>query len=121
MKSSIDSIEYASLLYDFYGELLDDSKREVMDLYHEDNLSLAEIAEEQGLSRQAVHYSLKKAESKLETYEEKLGLVEKFLEQSRKAEALKGTIDGLMNNPELGDEVKHDIGKLVALIDELTE
>lgn len=37
MKENISNIEYASLLYDFYGSLLDDNKREIMDLYHEDN------------------------------------------------------------------------------------
>ena len=75
MEENISNIEYASLLYDFYGSLLDENKREIMDLYHEDNLSLTEIAEELGLSRQGVHYVLKKAESSLEKYEAALGLV----------------------------------------------
>ena len=39
MKESISNVEYTSLMYDFYGGLLDDSKREIMDLYHEDNLA----------------------------------------------------------------------------------
>ena len=75
MKENISNVEYASLMYDFYGSLLDENKREIMDLYHEDNLSLTEIAEELGLSRQGVHYVLKKAESSLEKYEAALGLV----------------------------------------------
>ncbi len=75
MKENISNVEYASLMYDFYGNLLDENKREIMDLYHEDNLSLTEIAEELGLSRQGVHYALKKAESSLEKYEAALGLV----------------------------------------------
>lgn len=75
MKEIINNVEYASLLYDFYGQLLDDNKREIMDLYHEDNLSLTEIAEELGLTRQGVHYTLKKAEKILEKYESALGLV----------------------------------------------
>ena len=65
---------YASMLYDFYGALLSDAQREVMSLYHEDNLSLSEIAEVLGQSRQAVHYTLKKAEASLEEYERKLRL-----------------------------------------------
>ena len=52
MKENISNVEYASLMYDFYGNLLDENKREIMDLYHEYNLSLTEIAEELGLSRQ---------------------------------------------------------------------
>lgn len=95
MKETIGSVEYASLLYDFYGELLDDSKREVMDLYHEDNLSLTEIAEEQGISRQAVHYTLKKAEDTLEKYEEKLGLVKKHLSGIKKKAAAEKAIESL--------------------------
>ncbi|ASS38458.1 sigma factor-like helix-turn-helix DNA-binding protein [Mogibacterium pumilum] len=75
MKENINNVEYTSLMYDFYGSLLDDNKREIMDLYHEDNLSLTEIAEELGLSRQGVHYVLKKAEGSLEKYEAALGLV----------------------------------------------
>ena len=65
MKENIDNVEYASLMYDFYGNLLDENKREIMDLYHEDNLSLTEISEELGLSRQGVHYALKKAAEEL--------------------------------------------------------
>jgi predicted DNA-binding protein YlxM (UPF0122 family) len=95
MKETIGSVEYASLLYDFYGELLDDTKREVMDLYHEDNLSLSEIAEEQGISRQAVHYTLKKAEDILERFEDKLGLVKKHLDGIRKKDEAEKAIAAL--------------------------
>ena len=70
MIENLSKVEYASLLYDFYGELLDENKKEIMNLYHEDNLSLAEIAEDLGQSRQGVHYTLKKAEKSLEKYEE---------------------------------------------------
>ena len=78
MKDELGTVEYASLLYDFYGVLLSDSQREVMALYHEDNLSLSEIAEELGQSRQAVHYTLRKAEKSLDEYEEKLGLIASY-------------------------------------------
>ena len=59
MKDDIERVEYESMLYDFYGSLLNKSQNEVMALYHEDNLSLSEIAEELGQTRQAVgknHY-----------------------------------------------------------------
>lgn len=75
MKEDIGRVEYASLLYDFYGALLSDPQKDIMELYHEDNLSLAEIADETGTSRQAVHYTLKKAEKSLEEFESKLGLI----------------------------------------------
>ena len=50
----IESIAENSLLYDFYGQLLSKRQQEVMALYHEENYSLSEIAEEFGISRQAV-------------------------------------------------------------------
>ena len=75
----IDKITEASLLYDFYGQLLTKRKQDVMRLYHEENFSLAEIAEEFGVSRAAVYDSLKSAEKSLRDYEEKLGLVQKFM------------------------------------------
>ena len=86
MNEELERVEYASLLYDFYGVLLSETQREVMSLYHEDNLSLSEIAEELGQSRQAVHYTLKKAEKALEAFEEKLGLLESYDEDRALAE-----------------------------------
>lgn len=78
----INDIARQSLLYDFYGALLTKRQREVMELYHEENLSLAEIAEEFGISRQGVHDTLKNAHKALEGYEEKLGLMERFTKTS---------------------------------------
>lgn len=83
-KISALGIEKISLLYDFYGQLLTEKQRQVMALYHEENLSLSEIGQEFGISRQGVHDTLKKAEQSLLEYEDKLGLVEKLM-TSRKA------------------------------------
>lgn len=79
----VDNIAKASLLYDFYQALLTEKQRQVMALYHEENLSLSEIGQEFGISRQAVHDTLKKAEQALEDYENKLKLVDKFLKTER--------------------------------------
>ncbi len=88
----MDSIAEASLLYDFYGGLLTERQRQVMALYHEENLSLSEIAEEFHISRQAVHDTLKKAEQTLSAYEETLGLVRKFLETDEALAEVEGGI-----------------------------
>ena len=64
-------------LYDIYGELLDDKKREYFESYYFDNLSLGEISENLNISRNAVHKSLKVAEDRLKFYEEKLELYKK--------------------------------------------
>ena len=101
----MDKITEASLLYDFYGQLLTKRKQEVMELYHEENLSLAEIADEFGISRAAVHDSLKSAEKSLQEYEQKLELVSKFMETTSVIERIDGMLDDLaeqyMENPQL--------------------
>ena len=94
MKENIGTVQYASMLYDFYGALLSENQLEVMTMYHEDNLSLSEIADELGMTRQAVHYTLKKAETKLEEYDSKLGLVENYrVNQERRDKAIKALHD----------------------------
>ena len=92
----IDKIMEASLLYDFYGQLLTQRKQQVMQLYHEENLSLAEIAQEFGISRAAVHESLKSAEKSLSEYEEKLGLVEKFMKSQNAIDRIDESIERLI-------------------------
>ncbi len=91
----MDKIAERSLLYDFYGQLLTDKQREVMGLYHEENYSLSEIAAEFGISRQAVHDTLKKAEQSLTEYEEKLGLIDKFVRTGSMIVQIKEEIDRL--------------------------
>ena len=66
-----------TLLFDYYGELLTEKQSTFFDLYYNQDLSLAEIAEEAGISRQGVHDALAKAETALLTFEEKLGCVAK--------------------------------------------
>ena len=69
-----------SMLMDFYGQLLTDKQRDTVDLYYNEDLSLSEIAEEIGISRQGVRDSIKRGERLLNEYEEKLGLAGRFLE-----------------------------------------
>ncbi|MBQ8552170.1 MAG: hypothetical protein IJ428_05075 [Clostridia bacterium] len=66
------------LLLDFYGELLSDGRRRAAELYYNEDLSLAEIAEEVGITRQGVRDNVSKAKSQLTELEEKLGLAAKF-------------------------------------------
>ncbi|MBQ6621454.1 MAG: DNA-binding protein [Mogibacterium sp.] len=121
MVENLSNVEYASLLYDFYGELLKDSEREVMNLYHEDNLSLTEIAEEIGQSRQGVHYTLKRAEKSLGKYEEKLGLVARYRENRKQADLAEQTVRRLMANSALDEDTRSGIRALADLIRDLTE
>ncbi len=68
---------YLIILYDYYGELLNEDNRKYFEDYYFDNLSLAEIAQNDNISRNAVHKHIKSTESKLLFYEEKLCLYKK--------------------------------------------
>ena len=65
-------------LLDFYGDVLSERKREVLDMYYNEDLSLAEIADQIGISRQGVRDLIKKAEEEIFFLEEKLGLAQKM-------------------------------------------
>ena len=66
------------LLFDFYGEMLTDKQKEVFDLYYNEDLSLAEISEHIGITRQGVRDSIVRAEHTLRDMEQKLGLVTRY-------------------------------------------
>ena len=74
----MDKILEQTLLYDFYGELLNEHQRRIYEYFVFDDLSLGEIAAEEGISRQGVHDMVKRCTKTLAGYEEKLHLIEKF-------------------------------------------
>ncbi len=76
-----DTLASVTLLLDFYGELLTPRQSEVLALHCNDDLSLAEIAQELGISRQAAHDAISTGKTLLLRYEEKLRLVERFSRQ----------------------------------------
>lgn len=67
-----------TMLYDFYGELLTDRQKEFFDLYYNDDLSLSEIAENAGISRQGVRDVIVRAEGIMQEFEDKTGLIRRF-------------------------------------------
>ena len=69
-------------LLDIYGELLDAHIAEVMHAYYDDDLSLSEIAADDGISRQGIRHLIKKGEEKLILLDEKLGLAKRYSELS---------------------------------------
>ena len=68
-----------ALLYDFYGDMLTDRQKEFYDLYYNEDLSLAEIAENYGITRQGVRDVIVRAEAVLTELEDKTGIVRRFL------------------------------------------
>ena len=73
----LDKNLYVNRLIDLYGELLTDHQRNILELYYRYDLSLSEIAEQEEVSRNAVHDSLKKSIALLNNYEDKLKLLQK--------------------------------------------
>ena len=71
-------------LYDFYGELLTKRQRDIYEEFVLDDLSLSEIAQEEGISRQGVHDLVKRCDRILEGYEDKLHLLERLLNTKEK-------------------------------------
>ncbi|MDD7288556.1 MAG: YlxM family DNA-binding protein [Clostridiales bacterium] len=67
-----------AMLYDFYGDLLTPRQKEFYDLYYNDDLSLAEIAENYDITRQGVRDTIVRAEKTLEEIEEKTGLIQRY-------------------------------------------
>ena len=73
----LEKRDYLIILYDLYGELLNDKQQQYFEEYYFNNLSLGEISENLNISRNAVHKSLQSVEEKLQFYEEKLKLYKK--------------------------------------------
>jgi predicted DNA-binding protein YlxM (UPF0122 family) len=80
----MEKIVEQALLYDFYGELLNDHQKHIYEEFVLNDLSLSEIAEEQGISRQGVHDLIKRCNHILAGYEQKLHLMEKFINAKEK-------------------------------------
>ena len=99
-----------SYLLDFYGEMLPEKKRSVMDLYYNEDLSLAEIAEQIGISRQGVRDIVKKTEEELFFWEERLGLAKRDLELRGRAERILSLLHKEQN---LSSELESEIRSLL--------
>ncbi|MDR1017191.1 MAG: YlxM family DNA-binding protein [Lachnospiraceae bacterium] len=93
-----------TLLFDFYGELLTDHQKDVYSEYILDDLSISEISEELGISRQGVHDLIKRCTKILEEYEEKLGLISRFQNVKLKV----SDIDKVIQNINKSNEIKKD-------------
>lgn len=87
-----------SILLETYGKLLTEKQYQMLDDYYNNDLSLSEIAENANITRQAVRDNLKKGESKLFEYEEKLGIMKKTLMQEEKIASILSEITKIKEN-----------------------
>ena len=91
----MDEAVFRTMLFDFYGELLTDKQREYFDLHYNEDLSLAEIAESEGITRQGVWDIIRRGEDTLRRYESKTGLVARFARERQLLDALQTHLDAL--------------------------
>lgn len=116
----MDDVYEVSLLLDFYGQLLTDRQYEIMDLHYNDDFSLGEIAENLSISRQGVHDSIKKSMDSLSRFEQKLGLVKRFLEHKKTLEGISNKIDSINlnlldeKNKDIVLNIKNDLDKIIS-------
>ena len=91
----MERIVRQNLLYDFYGELLTGHQRQIYEDAIFNDMSLSEISENYGITRQGVHDIIKRCDKALQGYEDKLHLIERFEKVRECAAELKGLIEGL--------------------------
>ncbi len=104
-----------ALLLDFYGDILSERNRGVMEQYYYDDLSLAEIAESEGISRQGIRHMIKKCEEELLFLEEKLGLAAQFRELRRTAQSMQEMAD-LLEGDLADEEARLTLAKSMRLV-----
>ena len=97
-----------TMLFDFYGEVLTPRQKEFFDLYYNEDLSLAEIAENYGISRQGVRDVIVRAEAIMTDLEDKTGLMKRFMLMQQQVQAILDAAEKIQtvnyrqyDNPEL--------------------
>lgn len=111
-------------LYDFYGELLKDRQRKIYEDFVFNDLSLGEIAEEEGISRQGVHDMVRRCTKALESYEERLHLVQKFRntkERVAKIHALAGEFRASHAGPASGQDLDQMLDEIEQISNAILE
>ena len=113
----MEKIVVQGLLYDFYGELLTEHQRHVYEDVVFNDMSLSEIAEEQGISRQGVHDLIKRCDRLLVGYEEKLKLVSKFNQTKKMVEDIKELAGHYKKSGDISlidriEQISEEIGQL---------
>ena len=113
-----------ALLYDFYGDILTDRQKEFYDLYYNEDLSLSEIAENYGISRQGVRDVIVRAEGTLNELEDKTGIIRRFHVMQDQLKEVQAAVDAIAKrNAEYhqDDEVEALTGQITAILDKLKQ
>ena len=105
-----------AMLYDFYGDLLTERQREFYDLYYNEDLSLAEIAENYGISRQGVRDVIVRAEAAMTEIEDKTHIIRRFQQNRPAIAAINAAADRLLqavNERSYGDAMLDDLAHTI--------
>ena len=122
MDKDMDKIFEQTLLYDFYGELLTKHQQNIYEEAIYNDMSLSEIAEEQGISRQGVHDLIKRCDKSLQVYESKLQLVAKFTDAKMKISEIVALTQIATESDEIDSEQLYkDIDERMKRIRELSQ
>ena len=112
------------LLFSIYRNMLTDRQVESVDLYYNEDLSLAEISEHMGITRQGVRDNIKRAEHTLFDVEERLGLARRFLRIKEDLNRIDDIIREIEQSPNiryLSDDIKRKINLILTIIGEINE
>lgn len=114
-----------SVLLDFYGEMLTDKQREVVELYYNEDLSLGEIAQIAQITRQGVRDSIKRAEGTLLHFEERLGLAKKFRTVQEQLEEIESCAKRIAFEaerfPSTGREIRDNANRITEIAARLSD
>lgn len=112
------------LLFEFYRNMLTPRQIECVDLYYNEDLSLAEISEHLGITRQGVRDNIKRAEHTMYDTEARLGLVARFLSIKERLSHIDDVIREIEKSPNirfLSDDIKHKINDILTIIGQINE
>lgn len=115
---------HISILLDFYGDMLTQKQRDVIEFYYNDDLSLSEIAENEGITRQGVRDAIKRAEMLLSDMEERLGLAKRFAQVKKGLEGIlaeANAIDDINNRSGGPRDIRDRTIKICAIAEHLRD
>ena len=112
------------LLADYYGEMLTENQRKFIEYYYNDDLSLSEIAQNEGITRQGVRDAVKRAETQLYDMEKKLGIAERSRRVNEALSAIVESTEAINEynmNISLSREINDAVVRIKSVIDSLDE
>ena len=112
----MDNLTKLNLLYDYYGDFLTSKQREIFELYYVHDLSLGEIAEQSGITRQGVYDVVRRSQKALKGFEKKLGMVNKHFAMEKKLKKILVALKEI--EPGVTDEYRRNF---YHILDEVTK